>query len=132
MTRDQHFQMFVKNHRRPNGQPTERFIENFGNISFEEAFEQHWAYVMTREELRRKIAIFERYLLWLGVEPRQSSQSESRYYYYEGCKFRFSSHVYPTGSMTEELLKVYDFAANPELIDEVIAKFNLEKYFVKK
>lgn len=36
-----------------------------------------------------------------NIECVKSNQSESRYYYKDGFKYRVSGHRYPTGSMTE-------------------------------
>lgn len=55
----------------------------------------------------------------------QSKQSESRYYRWNGADFRFSSHVYPTGSMTQHhVLNIYDMT-DYDIIFEVIKDFNL-------
>ena len=66
-----------------------------------------------------KIRDFENFLIAQGCKRENSNISESRYYIYNGVKYRFSGHIYPTGSMTNELLKVVDLAADPELIDNI-------------
>lgn len=97
-----------------------RFREKYGEMSIDDAFELHYNEVMGRLELREKVKQFERFLYNEYLEGRcqrqQSGRSESRYYYWQGTKYRFSSHVYPTGSMTDEIMKVIDLAADPELI----------------
>lgn len=118
MTREQHFNLFVKGYTRKDGvTPTMSYKEKYGEMSFEESFETHWKSCAAYMVLMNKIDRFENRLIALGAVRENSNISESRYYQYDGYKFRFSSHVYPTGSMTNELLKVYDFAADPELIN---------------
>lgn len=96
-----------------------RFKEIFGDISLPEAY-SIWVEENERREIRNnKIDDFELFLRMEGLEPQNSNISESRYYYYNGIKYRFSGHVYPTGSMTNEILGVVDLAADPHLIDDV-------------
>lgn len=108
---------------------------DFPGMTLDEARE---AYVAKRvAELAKadeefwKVAIFERWLRYeKGVEPIQSNVSESRYYYYDGYKFRFSSHVYPTGSMTDlTTLNTIDLCADRQMIDEVLEHFGLLELF---
>ena len=99
------------------------FRRKFGNMPIMQAYKQ---YKVEQElldkkilDLRTKINNFENFLRKQGVKCTQSNISESRYYYYNNKKYRFSGHVYPTGSMTDDLLGVVDFAADPELINEI-------------
>lgn len=99
------------------------FRRTFGNMPIMQAYKQ---YKVEQElldkkilDLRTKINNFENFLRKQGVKCTQSNISESRYYYYNNKKYRFSGHVYPTGSMTDDLLGVVDFAADPELINEI-------------
>lgn len=118
MTLQEHFRLFVEgNTRKDNVTPCQSYKDKYGDMSFEDAFQIHWAEVQSYLGLKAKIDKFEARLIALGATCQQSNISESKYYKYDGYTFRFSSHVYPTGSMTDEMLKVYDFAANPELIN---------------
>jgi hypothetical protein len=107
---------------------------DFPNMTLEEARE---AFVKAERprlerlnELIWKVEMFERWLqLCQGVEPVQSNVSESRYYYFDGYKYRISHHVYPTGSMTDETLKVVDLCADKELIDEVLNRYGIKELF---
>ena len=127
MTKEQMKQMFVNNNTKTRKDGSIRILEcfkcRFGNMSIDEAFELHYAEVMGRVALLDKVKEFEKFLWNEYREGRcqreQSSKSESRYYRWNGIKYRFSSHVYPTGSMTDELLGIIDLAANPELINNV-------------
>lgn len=122
MTLQEHFHLFVENNtrRRDMVTPCASYKERYGDMSFEDAFQIHWKDVQSFLGLKAKIDKFEVRLKELGAIRTQSNISESRYYQYDGCTFRFSSHVYPTGSMTNEMLKIYDFAANPELINKFV------------
>ena len=99
------------------------YRRTFGNISVIEAYAQfkaeHDARMAKYEELENKIANFEKYLISQNAKCVESSKSESRYYYYNGKKYRFSSHIYPTGTMTNELLGIVDLCADKELINEI-------------
>ena len=86
----------------------------------EEAFEQYYQEMCEYDKLCEKVNNFETFLLNQGITPVNSNISESRYYHFKGIKIRFSSHVYPTGSMTDRLMKVYDLCADKHLIDEVL------------
>ena len=99
------------------------FREKYGDMSLDDAFELFYAEVTGFLSLKDKIKEFENFLRNEVAEGRcvyqESRISESRYYRWNGTKYRFSSHVYPTGSMTDEVMRVVDFAANPELINNV-------------
>ena len=99
------------------------FREKYGDMSLDEAFELYYEEVTGRLALLEKVKQFEKFLYNEHREGRahfqQSAKSESRYYNWKGIKYRFSSHVYPTGSMTDELLGIVDLAANPELINNI-------------
>lgn len=105
------------------------YRRTFGNISVIEAYAQfkaeHDARMAKYEELKNKIANFEKYLISQNAKCVQSNKSESRYYTYNGKKYRFSAHVYPTGSMTNELLGVVDLCADKELINEIEKELNI-------
>lgn len=99
------------------GRPERRFIEQYGNVSFEEAYPLYVERIIEVLSTLDKIVAFEKHLRSLGLEEKQSNISESRYYYHNGMKYRFSAHVYPTGSMTSE--NCIDFAADPQLIHTI-------------
>lgn len=100
-----------------------KYRRTFGNMPIMQAYVQFKAELDARmakyEELANKITAFEKFLADKNARCEQSKISESRYYYYNGKKYRFSNHVYPTGSMTNELLGVVDLCADKELIYEV-------------
>jgi len=112
------FENFCKTFTNGRGRKESRFIDAYGDVSFEKAYPIYVAEITERLTQAEKIKAFENYLLSLGVEEIKSSVSESRYYNYRGVKYRFSSHVYPTGSMTNE--NTIDFAADPQLIETII------------
>lgn len=99
------------------GKPQPRFKQTYGDVSFEVAYPVYAARLVELFSVQDKIAAFEKYLINIGVECVQSNISESRYYYYNGMKYRFSGHVYPTGSMTGDYC--IDLAADPELINSI-------------
>ncbi len=103
--------------------PNAKMRAEFGDMSVEEAREKFVSDFVVRifggQERDKKIRAFEDYLLRQGIEPHQSGKSESRYYYYNGVKYRFSGHLHPSGSMTDSTFNVVDFAADPHLIDGV-------------
>lgn len=105
------------------------YRRTFGNMPIMQAFAQfkaeHDARMKKYNELANKIANFEQYLISQNAHFVQSNKSESRYYTYNGKKYRFSAHVYPTGSMTNELLGVVDLCADKELIYEVEKELNI-------
>ena len=111
------FERFKKIFTNRAGKPERRFIEQYGDVSFEEAYPLYVERITAMFSTKDKIDAFEKFLRSQGVECKQSNVSESRYYYYNGMKYRFSSHIYPTGSMTSEYC-VY-FAADPELIHTI-------------
>ena len=122
MTTRKLFELFVKHNTkgRDGITPNAYFKRTYGDISFEQAFESYLTNVNDFLSLKKKIDKFESFLLKEGCQRIQSNISESRYYYYGGIKYRFSSHVYPTGSMTDKIMGVVDLAADPELINDVI------------
>lgn len=124
MTTEKLYECFVKNNTksRDGVTPNANFKRTYGDVSFEEAFEVYLKEVSYYIGLREKIDEFENYLQREGTRMEKSNISESRYYYYKGIKYRFSSHVYPTGSMTNDILGVVDLAADPELINDVVYK----------
>lgn len=111
------FEQFKKTFTNGVGKPERRFIEQYGNISFEQAYPLYVQRINTMLSTQDKIEQFEKHLRSLGLQDKQSNISESRYYFYNGIKYRFSNHVYPTGSMTSDYC--VDFAANPELINTI-------------
>jgi hypothetical protein len=104
-------------------------INGAGNLEkrFEEIgvtdVESFTLYIEGIDETHRLISSFKNFLLANGQYSR-SNISESEYIHYNGCCFRFSGHVYPTGSMTQLAgegegwmgYKKVDFAADPKLI----------------
>lgn len=100
-----------------------KYYETFGReINIVQAFEKFFGeYVIEiTQHLKwcEKIDAFEKFLIKNGCQCKQSNISESRYYTYNYITYRFSGHIYPTGSMTRNGQMV-DFAANPWLIEEV-------------
>lgn len=98
------------------------FFDRWGNTSFPKAYAVYVAEVSEQMGYRTKIKAFETFLKEQGVAEVQSNISESRYYFYNGVKYRFSAHIYPTGSMTQHYegnYTVIDFAADPQLIDTI-------------
>ena len=89
-------------------------------MSFEEAYKEEEERINALLKRQEKIRAFEAFLVNKGARCEQSNVSESRYYSFNCKKYRFSGHVYPTGSMTNELLGVVDLAADPELIDNIV------------
>ena len=96
------------------------YKDRFGEMSFKEAYNSEVKRLQKIEERCTKIRAFEEFLIKNGVRCEQSKISESRYYTYNNVKYRFSGHVYPTGSMTNEMLGVIDLAADMHLIDNII------------
>ncbi|WP_293738986.1 hypothetical protein [uncultured Parabacteroides sp.] len=125
MTTRKIFELFVKNNTkgRDGITPNADFKRKYGEVSFEEAFESYLKEVKSFIFLKKKIDEFESFLQKEGARRIQSGISESRYYYYNGIKYRFSSHVYPTGSMTDKMMGIIDLAADPELINEISFKW---------
>lgn len=107
-----------------------KYRRTFGNMSVVQAYAQfkaeHEKRCAESERISNKIAAFERYLIANNARFTQSGKSESRYYYFNGKKYRFSAHVYPTGSMTNELLGVVDLCADKELIYEIEKELNIK------
>lgn len=111
------FEQFKKIFTNGAGKPERRFIEQYGNVSFEDAYPVYVERITSMFSTSEKIEAFEKFLRSLGLEEKQSNISESRYYNYNGMKYRFSNHIYPTGSMTSEFC--IDFAADPQLIHTI-------------
>jgi len=111
------FEQFKKTFTNRAGKPERRFIEQYGNVSFEDAYPLYVERITAMFSTSEKIEAFEKFLRSLGLEEKQSNISESRYYHYNGMKYRFSNHIYPTGSMTSDFC--IDFAADPELIHTI-------------
>lgn len=99
----------------------------YRDMGFEDGYKAHLAHLDECDRRSAKIHEFEAFLRKLVVEKKaqyqRSNISESRYYYWQGTKYRFSAHFYPTGSMTDiredAPLRTIDFASDPELIDTV-------------
>lgn len=111
------FEMFKKTMTKYNGKTERRFFDIYGNVSFEEAYQVYFKNISQMFSTADKINSFENLLRSLGVVETQSNVSESRYYNYNGMKYRFSSHIHPTGSMTSD--NCIDLAANPEMIHNI-------------
>lgn len=111
------FDRFKKTFTNGAGRPERRFIEQYGNVSFEDAYPVYVERITEMFSTSDKIGVFENFLRSLGLEEKRSNISESRYYYHNGMKYRFSNHVYPTGSMTSD--SCIDFAADPQLIHAI-------------
>ena len=102
--------------------------DKYGTRDIDEAFNK-WksderARLRTIHERNEKIHRFEQFLHDHAERIQQSNISRSTYYQYKGTEYRFSNHVYPTGSMTQRNYdgKGYskvDFAADMDLIDEI-------------
>ena len=75
-------------------------------------------------ERSQKLHRFEQFLHDHATHIQQSNISRSTYYQYKGTEYRFSDHVYPTGSMTQRNYEgggysKIDFAADQYLIDDI-------------
>lgn len=105
------------------------YRRTFGNMSVLYAYAQfkseHDLRMTEYNKLINKIHAFENFLIERNARFTQSQQSESRYYYFNGKKYRFSNHVYPTGTMTNELLGVVDLCADKEIIYEIEKELNI-------
>lgn len=121
MTTEQLYDIFVANNTKGrNGiDANANYIRTYGDVPFEAAFDVYLSNISSFRALRDKIAEFEKFLIASGVQRTSSNVSESRYYNYNNVKYRISNHIYPTGSMTNEMLGVVDLAADPELINNV-------------
>lgn len=101
------------------------FRNRFPGMTLKQAYESEIARWSSIVELYNKVKKFEQFLQSQHCQLVESKVSESRYYFYNGVKYRFSSHVYPTGSMTKRWedgsFAIVDFAADPELINEINA-----------
>lgn len=121
MTTQKLYELFIKNNTKGRDcvTPNANFKRTYGEISFKEAFEIYLTQINSYLSLKKRIEEFEHFLQAERAKRIQSGISESRYYHYKGIKYRFSSHVYPTGSMTDKTMGVIDLAADPELINEI-------------
>lgn len=120
MTTERLFELFKKNNtkQRDGVTPNADFFRKYGNeATFESAFEVYMKSISEFTARYEKINKFEEFLISEGAQHQQSRISESRYYNYKGMKYRFSGHIYPTGSMTNDF--TIDLAAEPELIDNI-------------
>jgi hypothetical protein len=111
------FEQFKKTFTNGVGKVDRRMFDAYGTWSYEEAYPKYVQMVVQMFSTNDKIAAFEKFLDSQNAQFQQSNISESRYYNYNGMKYRFSNHVYPTGSMTSE--NCIDFAANPEMIHDI-------------
>lgn len=95
----------------------------FGDVDVQSAWVMQQNNYWKIKGTAAKIRAFESFLINVNANCVQSQQSESRYYYYQGVKYRFSSHHYPTGSMTSngnnDGLVVIDLCADPHLINNI-------------
>lgn len=102
---------------------TQNFYDRFQGMTLSQAYQAELVRWAEATGLSAKVREFEQFLQEQGCEAKQSSISESRYYFYNGVKYRFSAHIYPTGSMTSRWedgsYNVIDLAADPELINEI-------------
>lgn len=118
------FDAFVSQYTRKRKDGSVRILgdykDRFGEMSFEDAYNSEIKRRQKIKDRSAKIRDFENFLMQHGARCEQSRISESRYYYHKGVKYRFSGHIYPTGSMTDDTLAVIDLAANPERIDDII------------
>lgn len=78
------------------------------------------------EELLRRFESFLKKQVANGkAQVQYNKQSESRYYQWKQAVFRFSSHRYPTGSMTRDgVIREYDMT-DSHIIWRVINDFKL-------
>ena len=93
--------------------------EKYGDVSIETAFQQFKEERMVAVRRYRKLQEFEKFLHNNAQRITQSSQSLSTYYQYNGVEYRFSNHIYPTGSMTNSDGSKIDLAADIHLIDKI-------------
>jgi hypothetical protein len=93
------------------------FKARYGSISILEAYNIRLQELSVIYGYFSKIEEFEKFLINSNVNVVNSNVSESRYYFYNGIKYRFSNHVYPTGSMTSDFC--VDLCADPHLIENV-------------
>lgn len=96
------------------------FYRDYEGMTMPQAYEVYVSRVNESLSLKSRIQKFESFLRENNYQETQSNISESRYYHYNGIKVRFSTHIYPTGTMTQQYLdgrySVIDLAADPELI----------------
>jgi hypothetical protein len=108
------FDQFKKTFTNGAGDRDARFIAQYGDVSFEAAYPVYVSKIMEMFGMWERISLFEKHLQNIGTQRIQSNVSESRYYYYNGIKYRFSSHRHPAGAMTSD--GCVDFACDPHLI----------------
>lgn len=82
-------------------------------------YQMYFDYVSVAIENFKKCERFENFLITNGANVSQSNVSESRYYRWQGYTWRFSSHVYPTGSMTDDILCKIDLAADVRFLNQI-------------
>jgi len=121
MTTERLKELFIQNNINAEGKSNYHFFRatGFSFLPLEEAWDIYLAKVDLMKSRWLKIERFEAFLRSQNVEEKQSKISESRYYNYNGVTYRFSSHVYPTGSMTNLDFGKVDLCADPDLIDDV-------------
>lgn len=120
------FEQFVRQNTKSNERGCRilsSFFERFPKMTMSQAYQsevERWNEIKTRSE---RVSKFEAFLQQQGCQEVQSNISESRYYFYKGVKYRFSAHIYPTGSMTKRYedgsYAIVDFAADPEIINQI-------------
>jgi len=97
--------------------------ERYGTNDMDEAFEKYKQEHLELHRQHEKIRSLEKFLRENATQISKSRQSQSTYYYYKGTTYRFSDHVYPTGSMTRRwpdgTFDKVDLTVEPYLIDEV-------------
>lgn len=120
MTTERLKELFIQNNINENGVSNYHFFKAYGKsyLPMEEAWEIYYNNVVVLKERIAKRDLFESFLR-SQVEEKQSNISESRYYNYNGVTYRFSSHVYPTGSMTSLDGSKIDLCADLHLIDNI-------------
>ncbi|WP_157799919.1 hypothetical protein [Prevotella intermedia] len=105
------------------------YRREFGNMPVVRAYAQFKAQYEERtgevERRAKKVEAFEKYLIANGAKEAQSKKSESRYYYYQNKQYRFSGHVHPCGSLTNEFLGEIDLCADSHLIYEIEKQLNI-------
>lgn len=111
------FEIFCKQNTNGVGNKERKYIEIYGDVDFETSYKIYVSEIITHIKRVEKIQEFENFLIENNASEVKSNISESRYYNYNGMKYRFSSHIYPTGSMTND--NCIDLCADPYLIDTI-------------
>lgn len=97
------------------------FYRDYPGKTLPQAYSEYAERINKFIALRKRVDEFERTLEARGLRATRSNISESRYYHINGVKIRFSAHMYPTGSMTNQLPNgcylTIDLAAEPQLIE---------------